>query len=218
MNHELIGLDPGNLKPLYTGDRAIDSGLEFVAEALRFASEASEKISDLAVTLETNKDLSPSGRLRRFREQEPNFREPALAKLNSTKGLIEARIKDGERKMSAPPPPEDKEGLRRESNLITAIRGMRPEERSKLRDQENIEDDEVAGAILRSHHVAIGMSKNEQDSFRVAWQSRKFPGQADKLSRLNRALRHIERAEPILTAYAEKQANGLAGGLRMSRD
>jgi len=185
--------------------------VEAVAEALRFACEASEKISDLAVTLKANKDLSPSGRVRRFREQEPNFREPALAKLDSTKGLIEARIKDGARKMSAPPPPEGEQGLRRESNLIAAIRGMKPEERSKLRDQENIEDDEVAGAILRSHHVAIGMSKNEQDSFRIAWQRRKFPGQADKLSRLDRALRHIERAETILTAYAENKAKGLGG-------
>jgi hypothetical protein len=218
MNHELIGLDPGNLKPLYTGDRAFDSGVEAVAEALRFASEASEKIGDLALTLKANKDLSPSGRLRQFREQEINLREPAFAKLNSAKALIEARIKDSDRKMSAPPPPEDEEGLRRQSNLVAAIREMTPEDRAKLCDKENLGDDELAGAILRNHHVALRMSRNEWDLFRINWQRQKFPGYADQLTRLNSALGHIERGIPILSAFAEKKANSLAGDLRVARD
>ena len=60
--------------------------------------------------------------------------------------------------------------------------------------------------------------RNEQDLFRIAWQRRKFPGHPDKLSRLNRALKHIERAEPVLIAHAENKANGLAGGLSVSRE
>ena len=212
MNHELIGLNPGNLKPLYTGDCATDSGVEVVANALQFASEVGEKISDLALGLEADKDLSPSGRLSRFRKQEPKLREPAIAKLNAVKALIENRIKDNERKMSAPPPPEDAEGLHRESNLIAAIRAMRPEERAKLKP----DDDELAGAILRSHHIAVGMTKSEQDLFRATWQRHKFPGHADQLTRLSNALGHIERGIPILNAFAEQKANSLAGGLRVS--
>src|SRR6476646_10151925 len=116
--------------------------------------------------------------------------------------------------LRVPPPPEDKDGLRRENNLIAAIRGMKPEERSQLDDR----DDELAGAILRSHHVAVGMTKNEQDLFRSPWQRQKFPGYADQRTRLSNALGHIERGIPILNAFAEKKANSLAGGLNVSRE
>jgi hypothetical protein len=91
-----------------------------------------------------------------------------------TKALIESKTKDSERQMSAPTPPESDEGLRREGNLIAAIRGMKSEERSKLLDKDNL-DDELAGAILRSHHIAVGMTKSEQDLFRATWQRHKFP-------------------------------------------
>jgi len=129
---------------------------------------------------------------------------------------VEGKVR--ERQMSAPPPPESEEGLRREGNLIAAIRAMKPEERAKLRDKDNVVDEELAGAILRSHHVAVGMTQNEQASFRIAWQRQKFPGHAEHLNRLNRTLAHIQRAVPILTSYAEKRANSLAGGLRTSRE
>ena len=165
--------------------------------------------------LEADKDLSPSGRLSRFRKQEPKLRDPAIAKLNAAKALIENRIKDNESKMSAPPPPEDEEGLRRQSNLVAAIREMKPEDRAKVLGKDNL-DDELAGAILRSHHVAVGMTKNEQDLFRIAWQRQKFPGYADQRTRLCNALGHIERGIPILNAFAEQKANSLAGGLRVS--
>jgi hypothetical protein len=131
----------------------------FVAGALRFAAGVGEKIGDLALTLKAEEELSPSGRIRKFREQEPKLRGSALARLNSAKALIESKIKDSERQMSAPPPPEDDAGLRREGNLIAAVRAMKPEERAEL----NPDDHEVAGAVLRSHHVAVGMTKNERD-------------------------------------------------------
>jgi hypothetical protein len=182
MNYELIGLNPGNLRPLFAGTRATDSGVEAVTEAMRFASEAGEKIGALALALKANKDLSSSGRVKKFREEEPKLREPAIARLNAVKALMESKIKDSEHQMSAPPPSEDDAGLRRESNLIAAIRGMKPEQRSKLLD--NL-DDEVAGAILRSHHFAVGMTKSEQELFRITWQRRKYPDHVDQLARLN---------------------------------
>ena len=92
---------------------------------------------------------------------------------------------------------------------------MKPEERSKLLDKDNL-DDEVAGAILRSRHVAVGMTKSEQEFFRVTWQRQKFPGYADQRTRLSNALGHIERGVPILNTFAEEKANSLAGGLRVS--
>jgi hypothetical protein len=56
---------------------------------------------------------------------------------------------------------------------------MSPEERSKVLDKDNL-DDELTGAILRSHHVAVGMTKNEQDLFRIAWERQKFPRYANQ--------------------------------------
>src|SRR5262245_38035506 len=44
----------------------------------------------------------------------------ALARLNAAKALIEARIRDSEREISAPPAPQDENGVRRESSLIAA--------------------------------------------------------------------------------------------------
>jgi hypothetical protein len=208
MKHELLGLNPDNLKPLYAGNRTVDSGVEAVTVAMRTAFEAGEKLAALAAELKINKDLSPAGRLRKFRERETNLRGSALAKLNGARTFVEGKIKDSEIKMMAPPPPEDEDGLRRENNLIAAIRLMKPEERSNLDHR----DDEIAGAILRSHHVALGMTKNEQDMFRITWQRQKFPEYADQLNRLNSALGHIERCIPILNAFAEQKANSLAGG------
>ena len=145
------------------------------------------------------------------------LRELALAKLNATKASIESKIKESERQMMAPPLPNDEEGLRRENNLVAAVRWMKPEERFNLIDKDNL-DDELAGAILRSHHVAVGMTKNEQDLFRIAWQRQKFPSDVDQLTRLSNALGHIERGIPILNAFAEQKANSLAGGLHASEN
>ena len=36
---------------------------------------------------------------------------------------------------------------------------------------------------LRSHHIAVGMTKNEQDLLRITWQMQKFPGYSDQLTR-----------------------------------
>ena len=49
--------------------------------------------------------------------------------------------------MSAPPSPADS-GLRREGNLIAAIREMTPEQRAEL----NPDDDEVAGDLTQPSH------------------------------------------------------------------
>jgi hypothetical protein len=72
-------------------------------------------------------------------------------------------------------------------------------------------------AILRSHHIAVGMSKNEQDLFRIVWLRKRFPDDVEKLNRLNQALGHIEQAVPNFTAYAEETAKSLAGGVHVSR-
>ena len=85
MNYELLGLHPDNLKPLFTGNRAADSGVEAVSIAMRTALETGEKISALALSLKANKDLSPSGRVSKFRQEEPKLREPILAKLMAAK-------------------------------------------------------------------------------------------------------------------------------------
>jgi hypothetical protein len=61
------------------------------------------------------------------------------------------------------------------------------------------------------------MIKTEQDLFRIAWQRQKFPELADQVNRLNGALGHIERAVPILTAYAEKKANSARGNAGLRR-
>jgi hypothetical protein len=163
--------------------------------------------------LKADRDLTPSGRTKKFREQEADIRKSALAKLDGTKALMESKIKDAEGRMSAPPPPEDDAGLHREGNLIAAIRGMTAEQRAEL----NTDDDEIAGAILRSHHIAVGMTKNEQELFRASWLRKRFPADVEKLNRLNQALGHIERAVPIFTAYAEETAKSLAGGVHVSR-
>jgi hypothetical protein len=94
--------------------------------------------------------------------------------------------------------------------LVAAIREMKPEDRAKVLDKDNL-DDELAGAILRSHYIAVGMTKSEQELFRITWQRQKFPGYADQLKRLDTVRGHIERAVPILNAYADKKANDLAG-------
>ena len=66
---------------------------------------------------------------------------------------------------------------------------------------------------LRSHHIAVGMTKNEQDLLRITWQRQKFPGYSDQLTRHSNALGHIERGIPILAE--EEEAKGLASGLRV---
>jgi hypothetical protein len=38
------------------------------------------------------------------------------------------------------------------------------------------------------------MTKNEQEQFRIAWLRKKSPDDVEKISRLNQALGHIERA------------------------
>ena len=66
--------------------------------------------------------------------------------------------------------------------------------------------------------MAVGMTKNEQDLFRITWQGQKFPGYADQVARLKSAVGHIERGLPILNTFAEKKANDLAGSLRATRE
>jgi hypothetical protein len=61
------------------------------------------------------------------------------------------------------------------------------------------------------------MTKNEQELFRSSWLRKRFPADVEKLSRLNQALGHIERAIPIFAVYAEKTAKRLAGGVHVSR-
>jgi hypothetical protein len=206
MNHELVGLDPNSLTRLYSGDSGKDTGIAAVANALRVALDACGKIDSAAAALKADKGLSPSGRVSKFREQERKLREPALAKINTARALVESKIKDIKRRMSEPPPPEDDAGLRRESNLIAAIRAMKPDQRLEL---SNNLDDEIAGAILRSHPVAIGMTASEQDAYRIAWQKKRCPDEAGHLNRNSRALAYIERAVPIITDFAEKKARGL---------
>ena len=84
---------------------------------------------------------------------------------------------------------------------------MKPEERANLRAGHL--DDDLAGAILRNHHVAVGMTQNEQDLFRVSWQRQKFPNYSDHLIRLRNALKHLERGVPILHAFVEQKAASL---------
>src|SRR5262245_29336829 len=104
MNHVPLDLHPGNLGPLRTGNAAADSGIEIAALALTHASEACETISALAVQLKADKDLTPSGRTKKFREREADIRRSVLAKLDGTKSFIDSKIRDAELRMSAPPP------------------------------------------------------------------------------------------------------------------
>ena len=67
MNYELLGLHPDNLKPLCTGNCALDSEVEAVSVAMRSAFETGEKIATLAAELKANQDLSPAGRMHKFR-------------------------------------------------------------------------------------------------------------------------------------------------------
>ena len=60
------------------------------------------------------------------------------------------------------------------------------------------------------------MSKNEQDAFRIVWQRKKFPADAELLARLNQALGFVERAGPIVNAYVDNKADSLAGSTRVS--
>src|SRR6476660_8088756 len=89
------------------------TGVEVVAEAMRFASKAGEKIDALAAMLGANSDLSPSGRVSKFRQQESKLLEPAAAKLHAANALIESKMKDSELQMRMPAPPQDGDGLRR---------------------------------------------------------------------------------------------------------
>jgi hypothetical protein len=59
---------------------------------------------------------------------------------------------------------------------------MKAERRAEL----NPDNDELAGGILRSHHVAVGMTKNEQELFCIAWLRKRFPADVEKLGRLDR--------------------------------
>jgi hypothetical protein len=150
-------------------------------------------------------DLSPSGRLKKLREKEQKLREPSLGKLNSAKALVESKIKEVERRISAPPAP-DEEGLRRQNNIVAAIREMKPDDRLELL---NKMDKEIAAAVLRNHPVALGMTTTEQDLFRLAWQKRRHAAGTDQLARDRKALAHIERAVPIVVAYCEKKMASL---------
>jgi hypothetical protein len=58
-------------------------------------------------------------------------------------------------------------------------------------------------ALSSLHHIAVGMTKNEQELFRMTWLRRRFPAEVEKVGHLNQALGHVERAIPIFTAYAE---------------
>src|SRR5262245_6817215 len=116
MSHVPLDLHPGNLSPLRSGNAASDSGIEAAALALSRASEACETLSALAVQLKADKDLTPSGRTKKFREREADVRKSVLAKLDGTRAFIDSKIKDTEQRLSAPQPPVDDAGLRRESN------------------------------------------------------------------------------------------------------
>jgi hypothetical protein len=54
--------------------------------------------------------------------------------------------------------------------------------------------------------------------FRLAWQRKNFPADTEQLTRLNKALGHVERGIPILNEFAETKAKSLAGGLHVSRE
>ena len=109
------------------------------------------------------------------------------------------------------PAPSDEDGLRREQNLVSALRGMTEEQRTVLRSDAQW-DDEVAGAVLRNNPAALGMSKSEWSHWRFLWQRKKFPDLNDRVDRYTRATGYADRAVPVFDLYIEKKAKSLAGG------
>jgi hypothetical protein len=88
-----------------------------------------------------------------------------------------------------------------------AIRGMKSEERAELMSRM---DDEIAGAVLRNHPVALGMTANEQNLFRLAWRKKRFSAETDQLDRNHRALAYVELAVSIVSAFTEKKVGNIA--------
>jgi hypothetical protein len=205
MNYKLIGLSPDNLKALYTGNSEVDQQITAAGVALRVALEAGEKLEADAATLKANQDLSASGRMKKFREMEAGPRQAALRKLSSAVQQVSARIEALEQQMLVLPTPDD-EGARRENNLVNAIRAMDPERRRKLVDQL---DDEIAGAVLRNHPLALGMTASEQEMFRAHWQNGKFSAERKSLEREAAILGHLQRAATILDEFSEETLLGL---------
>lgn len=200
MNYKLIGLSPDNLKSFYTGDAAVDQNITAAGYALRVALEAGERLEAEAAALKANKDLSASGRMKKFRETEPRVREAALQKLGAARQQISARMDALKRRISVPPTPDD-EGARRESNLVSAIRSMNHERRHALLDEI---DDEIAAAILLNHPLALGMTAAEQEMVRLKWQKKKFPIELAALERESSILGFLQRGESILDKFSEE--------------
>ena len=72
---QLLGLHPGNLDRLHTGDPAQDVPVKRVVDALSFANEAVEQLHAAYTCLEAEKNLSPVGRAAEFANTAQELRD-----------------------------------------------------------------------------------------------------------------------------------------------
>jgi hypothetical protein len=203
MNPLLAGLDKRNVEPLrIKDDQVFDTAINAVAAALDEAYTSCETLDSVAHILKSDGKLSDIGRVEKFDEQSPKLRDKALVKIDTARELVEQRLNNTQRKMSAPAPIDESDttGIRRQQALVSAINKMTDEQRAALHP----DDDEVASAVLSNHPIALGMSKVQHDMFRVRWQRKHFPGVFLQVENLGRVLGHLDRARPFVESYGSK--------------
>lgn len=188
----------------FEGGHAKDEIGQRLADAMKASRETAEALVVIADRLEADKNLSPEGRADKLAQQAKAMSKDVDVKFADALARAKLELKKLDSAMLLPPV-GDAVGAVADSEMRAALRSMSSADRTRLVvGSIKANDAAVALPALRGHSALTGISEQEKSTLLDAWRRARFPAEADRAERLNKAIAAVERAGTVYGAFVQQ--------------
>jgi len=164
---------------------------------MKASREAAEALVVIADRLEADGNFSRQGRAEKLARQAKAMSTEVSAKFANAVARAKLELKKLEEAMQLPPV-DDAVSAQLDGEMRSALLRMSSADRTRLVvGSIKAGDDGVALATLRGHSALTGLSEQEKSTLLDAWRRARFPIEADRAERLNKAVAAVERAGTV---------------------
>lgn len=191
------------------GKIVFDGELEAVEAAMASARADADRVAALHEAASLDRTMTPQAAALKVREVALRSGERASEKLDTARARVSREIEQLRRTTASPPAPKATAAL--QSEIRARLAQMPKPDRDKLLNEAlKAADDTILSAVLAAPPMLSGMAVTEHNMRVEQFRRSRFPKEANRLDRLQRAVEAIDRGGTSLVAFIEAAASSPA--------
>lgn len=188
----------------YIRDGEDDPALTALFEGVKLAREMANKSAETASAVIANKLETEAARHKRARAATFALIERATSALDVAVKAAEQEIAVIKTRLKGPAPTKDIVTETRQRELRERL-SVLPADRRKaiIAEAVNTDDDLLVGAVLNARGWLSGLADSEVELVRHNWGAKRYPGDVDRLDRLQKAVTDSMRAGQLAINFVD---------------